>query len=179
MCLILFIMALSLSFLSCSQGPTITQDGDIITISTVEHKLKASKKGISEGTFLVVGGDAMTFPECMNYLDGKLVLIKLAEAERLKTEHGNFLDRENKGNREFRRGVLTLNVIARDSKAKKTVGKVLDMIKQDKRPVVRISATDIRVFELTYKETPYRLSGGTENNSIIETIEVEQKDYPL
>ena len=178
----LFISLLLLVLLpACSSrtGGTIIDKGNQIELNDGKHSIKASKMAPVNGTFVLFTANSVINPESLSYLDGKLIVMPKEDADRLKSQYGNFASTDNKGHEEGRKSIKRLALLAADNKVQKQIKKLIDINKKGFYPLIKLSMTEIRVTDLIFNKTSVVLTGDFQVHYLVSKIDILEDNYPL
>ncbi len=167
---------------ACTQsrtGGTIHDNGKQIEITTKDHSVKALKIRTLEDTFVLFTANPVSYPEAMNYLDGRIIVMPKKEADQLKAQYGNFVDVENKGHVIARKSIRYYSLIAADRTTQNKIKKLIALNSRKQFPLVKLSMTELKVTDLLYKNSKFVLSGNVGKNYLVSKIEILDKNYAL
>jgi hypothetical protein len=180
---ILFFILVLLSVIpACSSsrsGGDIKDKGGEIELTTKDLSVKAIKMAPVEDTFVVFTANPVVFPESMKYLDANIIVIAKKEADQLKATYGNFVAQENQGHSKARSLSKHYNLIAADRTVQRQIKKLIESNSHKFQPIIKLSATELRVSELSYHKSKVFLSGELGKQYLVKKIEILEENYPL
>ena len=166
---------------ACSSrtGGTIKDTGNQIEITTKDHSVKASKMASVSGTFVLFTANPIFADPALSYLDGRIIVMPKQEADRLKSQYGNFVDANNKGHAEAIKSVRHLSLLAANKEAQKQIKKLIELNTQRFFPVINLSMTEVRVTDLLFKKSKVFLSGDLQKHYLVSKIDIIEDNYHL
>lgn len=181
---VLSAMAVMLILLcACSSSRTdgkISDKGDSIELAAKEHTVKAFKTGQpAEDTLIVFTANPFFYPDSMKYLDGRIIVMPKADADKLKAQYGNFAEVENKGHTQARKSIRYISVLAADGDTQKQMKKLIELNSKKQFPLIKISMQELKVTELVYKKSKVVLSGEVGKQYLVSKISILEESYKL
>lgn len=168
---------------SCTSrtGGTLTDKGNIIELTTKDHIVKAMKIAPDQGEYILLGANAVTEPQSLAYLDGRLIVMGREDFETIKSQYGDIKGKDSTGNVAARKKIRRLNVIAVDRPTQKIIRSFIDarMKRSRKHPLISLTMTELRVIDLKHQGKQVYLTGDVGKHYLVSKIQIVNEDTPL